>query len=428
MTEAAQSSGRTSGAGGRHYRWYVLAVLHIIYVCNVGDRLILSILAPDIKRELHLSDWTIGLLIGPAIAIVYAILGIPMAYVADRTNRVRFLALCISLWSVLTALGGAASNALLLGLSRIGVSAVEAGGGPASSSMLADYFAPAQRPAAMGIFAAAPMIGILLSFGLGSMIDAHFGWRCTLIAAGCPGVILTILVLATVREPDRGKQDTHTDAPISAGWAADVQDVLRNPLVRRVMIASGVSNFCANLLINWAPSLVIRRFFTDTQHAGLSLGLGMAVFGGAGTLVGGQVISRLCARGLARPLRVTGTLQLLAGPIGLAALFMPNMALCVCLLCLSYGLQSFFVPMYWSVSQSEVRPEQRATAAALMLLAAAILGTGLAGPVIGGLSDALRPAYGASSLQMALAIASVASLLSGALFWHAARGASRITP
>jgi predicted MFS family arabinose efflux permease len=426
---AETASAAAAGATSR-YRWYVLAVLYLIYVCNVGDRLLLSILAQDIKTDLRLSDWEIGLLIGPAIAIVYAILGVPMAYVADRVNRVCFLALCVSIWSVLTAMGGAASNALMLGLARIGVSAVEAGGGPTSSSIIADYFAPRQRPTAMGIYASAAMVGVLLSFGIGGLLNAHLGWRWTLVAAGIPGVLLALLLLATVREPRRGVQerDAHGNPLPTAdprSLAAGVGALLRNRLFGRVALATGVANFCANLIINWGPSLVIRKFYAGTQHTGLSLGFGMALFGGGGAIVAGRIISRLSDKGLGRPLKMTGLLQLLAGPTMLAALFMPRIELCIALMCLAYGLQSFFVPMYWSVAQSEVPAELRAMAAALMLLAAAFLGTGLSGPLIGALSDALRPAYGEASLQMALAIGTVSSLLSGVLFWRSARSASR---
>ncbi|HLY58484.1 MAG TPA: MFS transporter, partial [Stellaceae bacterium] len=143
-TEKSWPEGR-SLRGTASARWYVLGLLVAIYVANVGDRLILSVLAQDIKLDLRLSDSVIGLLIGPAVGFFYAVLGLPMAYLADRVHRVRFLTVCLAVWSVLTALGGLAANGLELGLARIGVSLAEAGGSPATSSILADYFAPRER-------------------------------------------------------------------------------------------------------------------------------------------------------------------------------------------------------------------------------------------------------------------------------------------
>jgi len=411
-------------------RWLVLAVLALIYVCNVADRLVLSILAQDVKADLHLSDFEVGLLVGPAIAFFYAILGIPMAFVADRVNRVRFLALCLAMWSILTALGGATANALQLGLARIGVSAVEAGGSPASSSIIADYFPERERPTAMGIYSAGSTIGILVSFALGGLINAHFGWRWTLVAAGTPGVLLTLLLILTVREPPRGLRDGGRAS--SGRTIVDPHSMLsglallwRIRFYRQVVIAAGLSNFCFQMVLNWSPSLIMRKFFAASSHAGVWMGVGIAICGGGAAIIGGRVISRLAAQGMSRPLRIAAVLQVLSVPLTLAALFAPWLPLCVTLLCIAYGLQSFFVPIYWSVSQSHVPPAMRGLSSALMLLSIAIWGHGIAAPAIGALSDWLAPTVGAASLQYAVAIGLLMNLLTTYLFVRAAATARR---
>jgi predicted MFS family arabinose efflux permease len=399
-------------------------VLFLAYVCNVADRHVLSILAQPIKHDLQLSDWQVGLLIGPAIAFFYAVIGIPMAWVADRVHRVRFLAICLALWSLLTALGGAAGNAWQLALTRIGVSAVEAGGSPASSSIIADYFRPRARPAAMGIYASAATIGLLCSFGLGGYASEHLGWHWTLVVAGAPGILLALLILATVREPERGALDERSEPvqpapPLLPALAA----LWRNPLYRRTVIATGVSNFCFHAIINWGPSLIIRKFYAGTGHAGAAMGIGIAVFGGIAAIVSGRVIGRLAAEGMAKPLRIASLLMALSGPVMLASVFAPRLELCVALMCVAYGLQSFTVPLYWTVSQSSVSGEMRAMAAAVMLLALAVVGSGIAAPVLGALSDGFRPWAGEASLQYALAAGTVMNLVCAALFRRASRAA-----
>lgn len=412
-------------------RWYVLAILFLAYVCNVADRLILSILAQHIKADLHLRDWEIGLLIGPAVAFFYAILGLPMGYLADRVNRVRFLSVCLAMWSLLTAMGGLAGNAIQLGLARIGVSAVEAGGSPASSSILADYFPPRLRPTAMGIYGSASTIGVAVSFALGGWLNAEIGWRWTLVAAGAPGLVLALLMILTVREPRRGAQDGaafnhahRTDPPGS--MLATLKTLWAIPYFRLIMFATGLSNFGAHAVINWGPSLVMRKFYAGSNHAGLSLGLGIALCGAGAMVIGGRVITHCATHGLGKPLRIATVLQLLTVPLMLGALFVPDLRICVLLLCLTYGALSFFIPIYWSVTQSHVPPEMRAMAAAMMLLTIAIIGAGISAPLVGGLSDLLEPSFGNASLQYAMAIGTIVNLATALLFWRAARTAPLI--
>ncbi len=401
-------------------RWYILGLLVVIYVANVADRLILSVLAQDIKADLRLSDWVVGLLIGPAVAFFYAVLGLPMAYLADRVNRVRFLTICLAVWSVLTALGGLAVSGLQLGLARIGVSAVEAGGSPASSSILADYFYPRERPFAMAFYAAASTIGVMLSFGIGGTLNSAIGWRWTLAAAGAPGIVLAAVLLATVREPVRGNRDHGAAAPQAPPAAkpllVSLVTLWHCRLYRWVVLGAGVSNFCFHAVLNWGPSLVIRKFYAGTSHeaagqVGLWLGVGIGLCGGLAAVIGGRVIATLAVNGMGRPLRLISILQFTAAPMMLAALFSPRFDLCVVLMALSYGVQAFFIPLYWSVAQSYVPPEMRAMAAAVLLLVAAVMGAGLSAPLVGALSDYLKPDLGSASLQYALAIGTPVNLL-----------------
>src|SRR5579871_494167 len=122
------------------YRNYVLVMLTLVYVFNFIDRQVLVILQESIKKELHLSDTQLGMLSGLTFAIFYVTLGIPIARLADKTNRRNTVAISLSIWSIMTACCGLAKNFIQLLLARIGVGVGEAGCSPPAHAMISDYF------------------------------------------------------------------------------------------------------------------------------------------------------------------------------------------------------------------------------------------------------------------------------------------------
>ena len=132
-------------------KWFVLAILTVVYAFNFIDRQILVILQEPIKAELGLSDTQLGLLTGFSFAVVYVTAGIPIAWLADRSNRRNIVAVSLGIWSVMTALSGMVQSYTQLLLARLGVGLGEAGGSPPSHSMLSDYFPEEQRGTALSI-------------------------------------------------------------------------------------------------------------------------------------------------------------------------------------------------------------------------------------------------------------------------------------
>ena len=88
----------------------VLALLLLAYIFNYLDRQILGILAGSIIADLHLTDTQFGVLSGPPFAILYSVLGVPFAFLADRTSRSRVVAAALTFWSAFTGLCGTASS------------------------------------------------------------------------------------------------------------------------------------------------------------------------------------------------------------------------------------------------------------------------------------------------------------------------------
>ena len=120
-------------------RNYALVVLTLVYTFNFIDRQLLSILQESIKIDLSLSDSQLGLLTGFAFAVFYVTAGIPIARLADRSNRRNIVAVSVGLWSFMTAISGFVQSYSQLLAARIGVGIGEAGGSPPSHSIAVSY-------------------------------------------------------------------------------------------------------------------------------------------------------------------------------------------------------------------------------------------------------------------------------------------------
>ena len=198
------------------YRFYVLAVLVLIYMLNFLDRQIIGILAAPLKAEFGLSDSQFGLLGGIAFASVYSTLAIPLAWLADRFSRVWIMTGALAVWSAFTALCGMAGSFGQLFLCRMGVGVGEAGGVAPAYSLIADYFPPQQRARALAAFAFGIPLGTAAGTLVGGLLAATYGWRTSFIVVGLIGLLIAPLLRLTVRDPRRGATDAvKTPDPIA---------------------------------------------------------------------------------------------------------------------------------------------------------------------------------------------------------------------
>jgi MFS family permease len=201
------------------YAWYVLGVLVLVYVLNFIDRQIITILAPDIKRDLGLDDSDIGFLYGTAFAVFYALFGIPLGRLADSWSRVRLLTIGLGLWSAMTAVSGFARSGVTLGVARMGVGIGEATASPSAYSLISDLFPKGKRGTALAIYSSGLYVGGGVSLMIGGGIvgawnDAYpgggplglAGWQAAFLAVGIPGLLLAAWV-STLKEPIRGLVD-----------------------------------------------------------------------------------------------------------------------------------------------------------------------------------------------------------------------------
>ncbi|MFP8875702.1 MAG: MFS transporter, partial [Myxococcota bacterium] len=183
------------------YTRYVMGLLFLVYVLSYLDRQLASVLLEDMKADLGATDGQMGLLTGVAFAVVYAILGVPIARWADRGVRRSIIALGLAVWSTMTALTGLGLTYTHVILARFGVGAGEAAAGPPGHALLSDYFPLDQRGRALAIYSAGGSVGMMLGMWLGGWLGDVYGWRAAFVIVGLPGLLLALVVRFTVREP-----------------------------------------------------------------------------------------------------------------------------------------------------------------------------------------------------------------------------------
>src|SRR3954468_10762224 len=230
-SDPAQSAPAAAPFRIARYAWYALFVLVLVYIVNFIDRQIISILAQDIKHDLHVDDSQIGFLYGTAFAVFYALFGIPLGRLADSWYRGRLIAIGLGLWSIMTALSGFATSFGMLAFARIGVGVGEASASPAAYSMISDHFPKHKRATALSIYSSGLYIGGALSLPLGGLVSSRWnsgwqhpadaplglaGWQAAFLAVGIPGLLLALWVL-TLREPRRGASDGLSEPVVRPG-------------------------------------------------------------------------------------------------------------------------------------------------------------------------------------------------------------------
>ncbi|MEZ5557040.1 MAG: MFS transporter [Pseudomonadales bacterium] len=404
------------------YRAYVLAMLVIVYVFNFLDRQIVTILAEPIKNDLGLNDTQIGLMTGLAFAIFYTVLGIPLARLADRANRVSIITAALVIWSGMTALCGAAQNFAQMLAARIGVGVGEAGCSPPAHSLIADYYPPEKRASALSIYALGIPIGSILGMLAGGWIAEFYGWRAAFFVVGIPGIALAILVKLTVREPVRGMSDAVAPRPgEQPSLRETLSTLLRNRTLLHVALGGALTSFVGYGLGQWLPAFFIRIHGLGIAETATYFGLVLGVASAIGTLLGGALADRLARRDRRIYAWLPAAGVLLAFPFYLTAMLLDNPYLAIAVLVAPSLLNSLWLGPAFGTIQNLAPMRMRALASAILLFILNIIGLGLGPFLVGMLSDLLSGAFAQESLRWAILIATGAYFWAGAHFLLAGR-------
>ncbi len=385
-------------------RTLTLALLTMAYFFSYMDRQILAILNEDIIKDLGLSDAQMGVLGGLAFAVFYAGLGIPVAWLADRGNRVRIIAIALAIWSGFTAAGGLAANFLQLLAARIGVGIGEAGSSPPSHSIIADLYPPEKRASAMAIYSLGVGLGAAFGTIIGGTVATFYGWRAAMYVIGLPGIVLALVIWLAVPEPKRGLSDAQVAMEDGKPTLADgFRTLFRNRAALHVIAGFTLTSMIGYGHTAFGPSYLIRSFgFTKLQIA-LQVAPAAALVLAIAGVGGGKLADRVART---RGLPAQATLVALCKALALPFLFTFYMTTStpVALTCYFAALMlgAIYLGVTFSLIQSEAPVRQRATWAAIALLINNMIGLGIGPVAVGAISDALKPTYGAESLRYAM--------------------------
>lgn len=236
------------------YRTFALLLLTLVYGFNFIDRQIVGILAPFIQADLGLTNTQLGLLIGLAFAAFYTVMGIPLAFLADKMNRVTLLSVALAVWSGFTALTGFSQNFLHIALARIGVGVGEAGGSPPSHSMISDFYAKEERAGALGIYSLGIPLGIMSAYFFTAILlgsdPTTVDWRRIFIILGVSGIILAVIVKLVIKEPVRGAMESSHSRTSGYLPLNQTLTALKTP-IKLIMLAAILAFIGAGILYNF---------------------------------------------------------------------------------------------------------------------------------------------------------------------------------
>lgn len=407
------------------YRNYVLVMLTLMYVFNFVDRQLLVILQESIKKDLDLRDTQLGLLSGFTFAIFYVTMGIPVARLADKSNRRNIVAISLALWSAMTAVSGLARNFFQLLLARIGVGIGEAGGSPPAHAMISDYFPPGKRATALAFYSMGIYFGVMIGFLAGGYLNQILGWRNAFFVVGLPGVVFSLLLYATVKEPRRGATDVQAQSGTENHSFGEVLKLLYSKKTFVYLAwAGGFQAFCIYGVNNWSASFLTRLHGMTNAEVGLSLGLIFGIGGALGTFLGGYLTDHYGKNDTRWYLKIPAYAVLFSIAFLVAGLFVEDKILAQVCLGICSTLYSVYLGPAISVAHRLVPASLRAFASAIFFLVVNLIGLGFGPLTVGFISDLLQPTLGVESLRWAMLCVVVTSVAAGLCFLNSARNMS----
>ncbi len=384
-------------------RWYVLIVMCLIYTINIADRYVMSTILEPIRLELHLSDSGVAFLTGVSLALFYVTFGIPISWLADRSNRRNILAVSLVLWSIMTTLCGLSRNYWQLLTARIGVGVGEAGGTPPSSAIVADYFPADRRPMALTVLALGAPFGAWVGYDMAGAIAHAYGWRYALFALGIPGALVGALVYFTIREPKRGQLDAIAEDH-KPSFVESCQFLWKQRSAFHVVMGGGVCALWGWGLIWWTPTFLTRSYGLNVAQAGDALGWIHLIGGSVATVGTAWLLSRPWMSDPRRVVWVLGAGVGLSTVPSFIAYYTHQLWIAKLMFWLFVPSIYFYIGPCFGLLQNLAPCHMRSMFIAISLLVANIFNLIIAPQAVGLMSDYFAGTHGADAASLRLAL------------------------
>ncbi|MBV1834075.1 MFS transporter [Komagataeibacter pomaceti] len=383
----------------------VILLLGIAGMLDFIDRFVFSTANDAIKHDLHLSDTMVGLLGGTAFALLYGVMIVPFALVADRGFAARMASFGIAAWSIATALMGRTHGIIGMAATRVCVGLGQAAFSPSSAALNAAYSTPERRSTSFAVSYGVSYLGYVIGLAGGGYLVEHIGWRATFAAVGLAGIPVAILMYLFIREPRMPHVGQDGES-----WLA----LLANRPLRDLLLY-GVTGQVVNYGITlWGVSFYMRSFGLSSGQAGAWFGIGIGIASVAGTFMGGPIADRVAGRfGFGGAMRFAFWAYLLAQPFQVVQVLTSSLNLSLAMLVLTTTLSALCTGPVYGAIPSVVPAHRRAAAMGMYALLANAIGIGLGPPLFGWISDMLTPHFGSDALRMSLLMAAILN------FWPA---------
>ncbi|MDJ0879446.1 MAG: MFS transporter [Halieaceae bacterium] len=410
--------------GTRGYRNFVLISLTLVYTLNFIDRVLIGVVAQPIIEEFRLQDWQFGLLSGFGFALMYTLMGIPIARWAERYNRVRIIAGSVILWSAMTALCGIAGSFLALLAFRIGVGIGEAGCTPPANSLIADYFPAQNRARALATYAMGITLGSVLANAFGGPIAQMFSWREAFLVLGIPGILVGLVVLFTVKEPPRGYSDLPGTTQVDRlGLRETLAELSAKPTFWMNIAGATAVAFVGYGVGNFSAPFFQRTHGMNVAEVATQISVPLGLAASLGAFSAGYLTDRISHRHPNAVALIPGWSLILSVPFYWMGFSVDSIPLALASLLVGNLLHYSYLGAQYTICQGVASTRSRATAVAIMLFVANLIGYGMGPLFVGFLSDALM----VSQLEQAAGSVMAAACDGSASDLAARLGADQVT-
>ena len=376
-------------SSSKKYRNFVLILLTIVYGFNFIDRQIMGILAPFIQKDLGLTNTELGLLIGLAFAVFYTFVAIPIAWLADRYNRVNILSIALATWSGFTALTGLANNFIQIGLARMGVGIGEAGGSPPSHSIISDLFPKEERASALGVYSMGIPLGIMAAYFVTASLMGSSGddvdWRRIFIVLGLTGIGLAVIVKLVLKEPKRGAMEFDENVEIEKPpFMQSLKELMKIPAWWAMCFGIAFGSF-----VSYAKSAFQTKYLVtlDPTFNFQTLVIILGIMNGTTYAAGAFFGARLADKWGKKDIRAYGWLPAisisLCLPVGLITWWVPSIELHLIFATLFLLLIGIYLGPSFAIAQTLAPVHMRAMSTALFFFILNMIALG-GGPTFAG--------------------------------------------
>ncbi|MFZ1990335.1 MAG: MFS transporter, partial [Alphaproteobacteria bacterium] len=416
--------------------YWALFLFAMSLVVNFLDRGIINLLVQPIKHDLHLSDMQVSVLMGFAFIVFYIILGFPIASLVDSKSRRFIVGFGLFCWSGMTALCGVAQNFWSFFFCRVGVGVGEACTGPATFSMLSDFFPPARLTRAIAIMSFGSIAGVGLAQMIGAGViqslsgvpDLHVpvlgtihNWQMVFFVVGLPGLVVAALMFTIVEPPRRGRL-TKSETARSISWLDVLKFVGRNrKCYLPIFLAVGVSTIVFSGSAAWSIEFYRRSYGWSAVQTGYLLGVMILITAPTGLMIGTWLSERYARRGFDDAnMRVAAWVSIFALPWGIIGPLMPTPWLALGCAAINGTIFSIGGAPLSAALQVVTPNEMRGRISSLYLFIINVLGTGLGPTFIAMLTQIVFRDEGKLNLSLAVS-AAIAAPVPVICYWFVRR-------